>query len=114
MIKVYHNPRCAKSREAIQWLQEKNYEFQEYRYMDEGLRPDEMEELLEKLDMDAQDLIRKNEKVWKENYSKLDLSEEELIMVMVEEPRLMQRPIVVQGDLAILARPVEELERLAK
>lgn len=82
--------------------------------MDEGLRPDEMEELLEKLDMDAQDLIRKNEKVWKENYSKLDLSEEELIMVMVEEPRLMQRPIVVQGDLAILARPVEELERLAK
>lgn len=110
MIDIYHNPRCAKSREALKWLEEKGMEVNIIRYLDDGLTPDLLEVLLTKLDMSAEELIRKNERVWKEQYAHLDLNEDELIMVMVEEPRLMERPVVVKGENAIVARPAELLE----
>jgi arsenate reductase len=114
MIKVYHNPRCSKSRSALKWLEDKGIEHTIIRYLDESLLPDELENLLDLLDITAEDLIRKNENVWKERYAHLDLSEDELIMVMIEEPRLMERPIVVHGEKAIIARPAEKLEELFK
>ena len=110
MIDIYHNPRCAKSREALKWLEEKGMEVNIIRYLDDGLTPDLLEVLLTKLDMSAEELIRKNERVWKEQYAHLDLNEDELIMVMVEEARLMERPVVVKGENAIVARPAELLE----
>lgn len=112
MIKVYHNPRCAKSREALQWLDDHQLSYEVVKYMEAGLRPDELEELLDLLDKSAHELIRTKEAIWKEQYADLDLNEDELIMVMVEEPRLMERPIVVTGDQAILARPASALEAL--
>lgn len=112
MIKVYHNPRCAKSREALQWLDDHQLSYEVVKYMEEGLRPDELEELLDLLDKSAHELIRTKEAIWKEQYADLDLNEDELIMVMVEEPRLMERPIVVTEDRAILARPTSALEAL--
>lgn len=112
MIKVYHNPRCAKSREALQWLDDHQLSYEVVKYMEKGLRPDELEELLDLLDKSAHELIRTKEAIWKEQYADLDLNEDELIMVMVEEPRLMERPIVVTEDQAILARPASALEAL--
>lgn len=112
MIKVYHNPRCSKSRAALQWLEEHQLPYEVVKYLDEGLRPDELEELLDLLDLSAAELIRTNEAIWKERFADLDLNEDELIMVMVEEPRLMQRPIVVKEDRALLARTTSALEAL--
>lgn len=112
MIKVYHNPRCSKSRAALQWLEEHQLPYEVVKYLDEGLRPDELEELLDLLDLSAAELIRTNEAIWKERFADLDLNEDELIMVMVEEPRLMQRPIVVTEDRALLARTTSALEVL--
>lgn len=112
MIKVYHNPRCSKSRAALQWLEEHLLPYEVVKYLDEGLRPDELEELLDLLDLSAAELIRTKEAIWKERFADLDLNEDELIMVMVEEPRLMQRPIVVTEDRALLARTTSVLEAL--
>ena len=69
----------------------------------------EFERVLEALDLDAIDLVRKNEAVWKEEYKTLELDEDEIILAMIEHPKLMERPIVVNGDRAVVARPAEKL-----
>ena len=69
----------------------------------------EFEDVLDALNMDAIDLVRKNESVWKEEYKTLELDEDEIILAMIEHPKLMERPIVVNGDRAVVARPAEKL-----
>lgn len=72
----------------------------------------EFEDVLDALDMDAIDLVRKNESVWKEEYRDLELGEDEIILAMIENPRLMERPIIVNGDKAVVARPAEKAEEV--
>ena len=112
MIKVYHNPRCRKSREAIGLLEKKGVDFEIRHYMndEESMTAKELEEVLDALEMDALDLVRKNESLWKEEYKALELGEDEIILAMIEHPRLMERPIVVKGESAVVARPAEKLE----
>ena len=69
----------------------------------------EFEDVLDALNMDAIDLVRKNESVWKEEYKTLELDEDEVILAMIEHPKLMERPIVMNGDRAVVARPAEKL-----
>ena len=69
----------------------------------------EFEDVLDALNMDAIDLVRNNESVWKEEYKTLELDEDEIILAMIEHPKLMERPIVVNGDRAVVARPAEKL-----
>ena len=69
----------------------------------------EFEDVLDALNMDAIDLVRKNESVWKEEYRDLELGEDEIILAMIENPRLMERPIIVNGDKAVVARPAEKV-----
>ena len=69
----------------------------------------EFEDVLDALNMDAIDLVRKNESVWKEEYKTLELDEDEIILAMIENPKLMERPIVVNGDKAVVACPAEKL-----
>ena len=69
----------------------------------------EFEDVLDALDMDAIDLVRKNESVWKEEYKTLELDEDEIILAMIENPKLKERPIRVNGDRAVVARPAEKL-----
>ena len=69
----------------------------------------EFEDVLDALNMDAIDLVRKNESVWKEEYRDLELGEDEIILAMIENPRLMERPIILNGDKAVVARPAEKL-----
>ena len=69
----------------------------------------EFEDVLDALNMDAIDLVRKNESVWKEEYKTLELDEDEIILAMIEHPKLMERPIVVNGDRAVVARQAEKL-----
>lgn len=114
MIKVYHNPRCRKSREALAYLEEKGVYFKVRQYMkdEESMTSSELEEVLDALNMDALDLVRKNETLWKEEYRNLELGEDEIILAMIENPRLMERPIILNGDKAVVARPAEKAEEV--
>ena len=111
MITIYHNPRCRKSREALALLEERGIEHLVRLYLndEESISAAEFQNVLDALDMDAIDLVRKNESVWKEEYKTLELDEDEVILAMIEHPKLMERPIVMNGDRAVVARPAEKL-----
>lgn len=109
MIQIYHNPRCTKSRQGVQLLTEKGLEFEELRYLDTGLDKPELQTILKKLDISALELIRKNEAIWKSNYKGKTLSEDELIAAMIQHPKLMERPIVINGNKAVIGRPTENI-----
>lgn len=112
MITLYHNPRCRKSREALQLLEASGHPFEVVDYQKEPLSTGALEELLLQLGMRAEDLIRKNEALWKQEYKSRPLSEKELIGLMLEHPRLMERPIAVSGGRAVLGRPPERILEL--
>lgn len=105
----YHNPRCTKSREGLALLQEKGIAPEIRLYMEDPLTPDEMEDLVDVLDIEPSSLLRRDEKVWKEEYRDLELTEDEILLLLIEHPQLMQRPILVNGNKAAVGRPVELL-----
>lgn len=108
-MKLYHNPRCSTSRGALELLKEKGLEPELVLYMAEPLLPNELEDLLNKLDMPAADLIRTKEKIWKEEFADKELTEDELIFCMIEHPQLMERPILENEDKAKVGRPIEDI-----
>ena len=109
MIKIYHNPRCTKSRQALQLLQEKGIEPQIIEYIKNPITESELWEVIEKLDIEPIELVRNKETDWKENFKGKDLDENEVVFAMIEYPKLMERPIIVNGDKAVVARPTEKL-----
>lgn len=113
-IKIYHNPRCTKSRQALNLLHEKGVDPVIEDYMKLGLEKNELKTLLKKLGMKAEDLLRKNETIYKLEYKdKADtMTEDDWIDAMIKEPKLMERPIIIKGDKAVIARPTEKLEEL--
>ncbi|WP_394906389.1 arsenate reductase (glutaredoxin) [uncultured Mesonia sp.] len=110
MIKIYHNPRCSKSREGLAILQESGQDFQIVKYLNQPLREEEIKDLLQALGCDPIDLIRTNEKIWKEEFKGKELSKDQIIKAMHDNPKLIQRPIVMQKDKAIIARPPEKIK----
>lgn len=112
MIKIYHNPRCRKSREALNFLQENKHDFEVVLYLEDKLTLAELKGLIKKLEIKPMDLIRKEEALWKKEYKSQNLGDAQLINLMIKEPKLMQRPIVVKDDKAVVARPLETLESL--
>lgn len=111
-MKIYHNPRCRKSREALQILEESGKDFQVIKYLDEVPSKEELKSILEKLDYKPAELVRKTEKVWKENYKGKNLSDDELIEAMLTYPKLIERPIVVTSVKAVVGRPPEKIKEL--
>ncbi|SHI52882.1 arsenate reductase [Mesonia phycicola] len=112
MIKIYHNPRCSKSREGLKMLEESGKDFQIIKYLDTPLSASEIKEILNLLNISAEELVRKNEKIWKENYKGKSLSEEEIITAMQENPKLIERPIVVNNKKAVIGRPSENIKKI--
>lgn len=112
MLKIYHNPRCSKSREGLGILQESGKEFQIVEYVKNPLSEKEIKEILQKLDIPAEDLVRKNEKTWKEHYKGKVLSEDEIVRAMAENPSLIERPIVIRENKAVIGRPPENIKSL--
>ena len=108
-MKLYHNPRCQKSREALKILQDKGLEPQLVLYMKEPLLPTELQELLDKLNMQAEELVRTKENIWKEEFADKELTHEEVLLAMIEYPQLMERPILENGDKAVVGRPPEKI-----
>ena len=112
MITIYHNSRCSKSRAGIEYLENKGKEFEVVKYLDENLTENQLKDLIKKLGIKPIELVRKNEAIWKENYKDQNLSDAEIIKAMVENPKLIERPIVVNGDKAVIARPTEKIDEI--
>lgn len=112
MIKIIHNPRCSKSRAALNYLNERGLEVDVVRYLDNPLSKEELQDVLKKLNITPYELIRKKEEVFKSELAGKDLSDEEWIEAMVKYPRLIERPIVISGDKAVIARPLARVEEI--
>ena len=112
MIKIYHNPRCSKSRIGLGILQDAKIDFEIVKYLDDVPSEKELKDIIKKLGIKPIALIRKGEKIWKEKYKGKELTDAEIIKAMVENPKLIERPIVVKDDKAVIGRPSENIEKL--
>ncbi|MCP4054926.1 MAG: arsenate reductase (glutaredoxin) [Mesoflavibacter sp.] len=112
MIKIYHNPRCRKSREGLQILEESGKDFEIVKYLENTPTKEELSDIIKLLGIKPIDLVRKNESIWKENYKNKQLSDNEIITAMVENPKLIERPIVVNKNKAIVGRPPENIKKI--
>jgi len=108
-MKIYHNPRCTKSRETLAILTEKGHKPQIVEYLQHVPNKKEITDILKLLGIPAEKLIRKGEEVYKEKFKGKSLSEDEWIQAMVENPKLIERPIVVNGSKAVIGRPPERV-----
>lgn len=109
-VTIYHNPRCSKSRQTLQLLEEKGITPTIRLYLEETPSAKELKEVIAKLDISPRALLRKGEDAYKENQlSNKELSDTALIKAMVEFPKLIERPIVIKGDQAKLGRPPEQV-----
>lgn len=113
-IKIYHNPRCTKSREALNLLHEKGIDPIIEDYIKQGVNAEELKTVLKKLGMKAGDLVRKNEPAYKLEYKDkaATMTENDWIAAMVKNTKLIERPIIIKGDKAVIARPTENLLNL--
>lgn len=111
---IYHNTRCSKSREACGILQDKGVEFETIEYLKTPPTQKEIKGLLKMLGMTAQDIVRKVEPLYKEKFADKKLSESEWIKALTENPILIERPIIVKGNKAIIGRPPEKVLELIK
>ncbi|MBS2096861.1 arsenate reductase (glutaredoxin) [Carboxylicivirga linearis] len=112
MIQIFHNPRCGKSRAGVKYLEDKGVEFEIFKYLDEPITPDELQEVLRKLGKRPLEIIRTKEDIFKEEFEDKELSDEEWILAMVEYPKLIERPIIINGDKAVLGRPAENIDSI--
>lgn len=111
-MKIYHNPRCGKSRQTLQLIEEAGIQPEIIQYIKEPVTVEELKGVLKKLGMKPQELLRTKEAIFKEQFKGKELSDDEWIAAMIEYPKLMERPIVVKGDKAVLGRPPENVEEL--
>lgn len=108
-MKIYHNSRCSKSRSALSILQEKQLDVKVVNYLETPPSIKEIKDILKKLGIKAEELVRKGEKEFKENYKGKELTEDEWINAMAKYPKLIERPIFVNGDKAVVGRPPEKV-----
>lgn len=108
-MKIYHNPRCSKSRQTLQILQDKNVEVEIVEYLKDLPTKDELSNIIKTLGISPLQLIRKGEADYKENFKGKDLSDSEWIDAMIQYPKLIERPIVVKDNKAVLGRPPENV-----
>ena len=109
---VYHNSKCSKSRNAIDFLREKGVDFLVVEYLKTPLNKEELKNIVAKLGIDPLDLIRKGEPEFKENFKNKSLTNNEWLDAMVKFPKLIERPIVLTDVKAIVARPTERINEL--
>lgn len=104
MIQIYHNPRCGKSRTCLAFIEQTNQEFEIIPYLTQTPSFDELKALLKQLNLEPLQLVRTKEKIWIENFKGKILSDDQIINAMVENPILIERPIVVKDGKAIIGR----------
>jgi arsenate reductase len=108
MIQIYHNSRCGKSRECLAFLENSGKEYEIIKYLEDVPTFEELKLIIKKLDVKPIELVRQKEKIWIENFKDKKLSDDEIIQTMISNPILIERPIVINGDKAVIARPFEK------
>jgi len=107
MIKIYHNPRCRKSREGLKFLQNLGVDFKVVEYLKESLSVNELRDILKKLGKKPYEILRQQEDYYKKELKNKNFTDEEWLIILTENPVLIQRPIVVGKYKAIVAQPPE-------
>ncbi len=109
MITIYHNPRCKKSRAGLEYLKSKGVDFEIREYLKEPLTEEELEVLLIKLNKKPADMIRTQEAVFRQNFKGKEFTDDEWIKIIIENPKLLKRPIVVKDNKAVWGDPAENI-----
>lgn len=112
MIQIYHNPRCSKSRQGVELLENSNQEFEIIKYLDSPPTISELKEIIQKLNISPIELVRKNEAIWKENFKGKKLNDDEIIEAMINHPKLIERPIIINESKAVIGRPKENINSI--
>lgn len=107
MLTIYHNKRCSKSREGVCFLKNLKKPFETIHYLEKTLTYTELETIIKKLKIKPKELIRVKEKDWIENFKGKTLTDKEIIEAMIQFPKLIERPIVINGEKGVIARPTE-------
>lgn len=110
MIEVYHNPRCGKSRNCLAFLENTNQEYKIIKYLETIPSQEEIKDLLKKLAIKPIELVRQKEKIWIDNFKNQEMTDEAIIQAMIANPILIERPIIIKGDKAIIAREANKIE----
>lgn len=111
-MKIYHNPRCSKSRQGLAILEDSKLSFEIIKYLETPISKIELQEIIKLLGIAPIDLVRKNEAIWKENFKGKSLTDSEIITAMVENPKLIERPIIINNGKAIIGRPPEIIKSI--
>ena len=112
-MKIYHNPRCSKSRQTLTLIQDQGIEVEIVDYLNSPPSQAELDRVLKMLDMQPADLMRKGEAIYKElGLKEKSLNRKDAVKIMCKNPKLIERPIVIKGDKAILGRPPENVNEL--
>ena len=109
---IWHNPRCSKSRAGLQYLEEQGIDHEVIRYLDTPPSEAQIRDILSKLDMAPRELMRTKEEIYRELELKNITDDDALIAAMAEHPKLIERPVVIRGDKAIVARPMEKIAEI--
>ena len=107
MIKIYHNNRCSKSRCGLKILENSGKDFEIIKYLENVPTKKDLKSLIKMLNIEPIDLVRKNEAIWKSDFKGKDLKREQVINAMLDNPKLIERPIIVNGNKAVVGRPPE-------
>ena len=107
MIKIYHNARCSKSRCGVEILEKSGKDFEVVKYLEDVPTAEGLKDNIKLLGIKPIELVRKGESIWKDSFKNKDLSDAEIITAMVENPKLIECPIVINGYKAVIGRPPE-------
>ena len=112
MITIYHNTRCRKSRAGLLHLKQKTNNFEIIDYLKTGITISELQEIFKILDKKPEEMVRKQEKIYKDLYKKKSFSDEEWIKIISDAPKLLNRPIIIKGKKAVWGDPPENIDAL--
>jgi len=112
MLKIYHNPRCSKSRAGLKYLQDKGLEPEIRLYLKEEFTEAELADVLMRMAKQPWEIIRTHEKLYKTDFKGKNFNPDEWIKILIEYPNLIQRPIVVKDHKAIFAVPAEKMDEI--
>jgi arsenate reductase len=109
MMTILHNPRCTKSREVLSLLENSGKDFEVIKYLDEPISEETLKNIISLLGVKPIELVRKNETIWKSDFKTKTLSDAEIIEAMIAHPKLIERPIVINGKKAVIGRPPQDI-----
>ena len=112
MLTIFHNPKCKKSREGLKYIQEKGIAVEVVNYINEGISEQELKDILKKLNLKPEGIVRKQEDLYKKELKGKNFNDIEWIKILVENPRLIQRPIIVARHKAVIAQSPDKVEEL--